>query len=491
MNTQNILALKPKKRKVIRKELLINGGDLDLYLDVFITEKNGEKRKVVTKKADSILANFMRILYVQMGRDVRNNILGGTFYQLGHTFAGSSIVSITSGAGSVFRITGTTNLFSSYPSAGKISLGGFQGITLDGRYDFTKINGSVIDIDGTTYSAGWTSGTGGGAAYFPITTIGGPNYQAFKNQGIVIGTGDTPVVIDDQLLEKQIPNSSSNGSLTYGSTIVSQDTNDSTSAQITITRTFTNNASLAIDVKEIGYLQTSGSLDYILLTMRDILPSPVTVGSGATLTVNYRIKTVLGTGTDPGGFLASFMRLLYRHIAQTTRAIFDIDNNSRTHHVAHPSFCAIRHGGINVEASPNSEYQEGYKYGIVLGRGNTAVSMGDYYLETPIEHGEGANEMLYYGGFAEGFTIGANYAEFSIFKAIENNSGSQIQVNEYILAVATDDNSSLPASNTTNRDFIYLFTITRNTLTVPVDVEDQEILKVTYTLRCVVGGSSS
>lgn len=490
MNTQNRLATKPMRKKEIRKELLINGGDLDLYLDIFLTEKNGETKKIITKKADSILANFMRILYVQMGRDVRNNVLGGTFYYLGHTFSGSSIVSITSGAGSVFRITGTTNLFSSYPSTGKITLGGFQGITLDGRYNYTKISNTVIDIDGTTYSAGWTSGTGGGAAYFATTQIGGPNYQAFANQGIVIGTGDDPVTIDDCLLEKQVPNSSANGSLTYGSTIVSQDTNDSTSAQITITRTFTNNGSVTVAVSEIGYLQTSGSLGYTLLTMRDILPSVVNVGSGATLTVNYRIKTVLGTGTDPGGFLASFMRLLYRHIGQTTRAVFDIDNNSRTHHVAHPTFCAVRHGGINVESSPNSEYQEGYKYGIVLGTGNNAVAMGDYYLQTPIEHGEGAGEMLYYGGFAEGFAVGANYAEFSIFKAVENNSGGQIQINEYVLVVATDDNSSAPAANTTNRDFVYLFTITRNTLTAPVAVEDQEILKVIYTLRCITGSSS-
>jgi len=480
--------MQPRMQKTIKKELLINGGDLDLYLDIFLTEKNGETRKILTKKADSILANFMRILYIMMGRDVRNNVLGGTFYRLGHTFTGSSITNVTEGASSRFRIQGTTNLFIDYPSNGIITLGGFKGITLAGRFSYNKISNSIIDIIGTTYSVGWTAGTGGGACYFPLTAIGYPNYATFKNQGIVVGTGDEPVVIDDQQLDAQVPNGSANGMLTYGSTIVSQDTNDSTSAQITITRTFINNASDLVAVSEIGYLMQAGDSNYVFMVMRDILGSVVNVGSGATLTVNYRIKTVLDTGTDPGGFLVSFMRLLYRHIGQTTRAIFDIDNVSQTYYPNPASFLVSHGGGITTENPATGELQVGYKFGIVLGRGNSAVAMGDYYLETPIVHGEGTNEMLYYGCFVEGFTIGAGYAEFSIFKAIENNSGVSIDVEEYVLTVASDDASSF---SDTFRDCANLFTMTRNVLTSPVTVADQEILKVIYTLRCVVPGSSS
>lgn len=489
MNTQNKLAVKPMRKKEIRKELLINGGDLDLYLDISLTEKNGETKKIISKKADSILANFMRILYVMMGRDSRSDVLGGTFYRIAHTFSGSSIVSISVGAGSKFRITGTTSLFASYNSTGIISLGGFKGITLAGRYNFTKINNNTIDIDGTTHANGWVAGTGGGVYVLPTTAMGYPSQRAFENQGIVVGTSDEPVTIDDYSLFEPIPNGSSSGSLTHGSTIVSQDTNDSTSAQITITRTFTNNSLDTVPVSEIGYLMTGAThgLDYIFMVMRDILPSVVNVGSGATLTVNYRIKTVLGTGTDPGGFLASFMRLLYRQIGQTSRAIFDIDNNSQTAYPNHAAFCCLYSGGISTLNPTDSETQEGYKYGIVLGRGDTSVSMGDYYLQTPIEHGEGANEMLYYGGFAENFVVGANYAEFSIMKAIENNSGNPIEIKEYVLVCAADDNSTTSLIST---DFVDLFAVTRNVLSVPVTVQDQEILKVIYTLRCVVGSSS-
>ena len=221
--------------------------------------------------------------------------------------------------------------------------------------------------------------------------------------------------------------------------------------------------------------------------MRDILPSEVNVAQGVTLTVNYRIRTLLDTGTDPGGFLASFMRLLYRQASGNTRAIFDVDNVSRTTGPNGSSFCAVQCGGFNVESPPASESQQGYRYGIVVGRGESAVAMGDYYLETPIAHGKGANEMLYYGGFAEDFIIGDNYAEFTITKAMENASGNSIEVKEYILTGASGNASSGSGAY----QMTYVYTLTRNVLTSPVTVEDGEFLKVSYTLRCIVGGASS
>lgn len=479
---ENKVNTSTKEVKKIKKTMLINGGDMDLYLDMSITDKDGNTKQVVNKKGDSVLANFMRILYVMMSRDLRNNVLGGTFYKLGQTLQGSQISSVSSGAGGVFRITLTGTTYIS-GNSNIITLGGFRGINLDGRYTYNRINNTNIDIIGTTYSAGWTSGTGFMGIYSPITNIGGPSSNAFQNAGIIVGTGDAPVTIDDACLEKQVPSYAASGGLVPGTSTVSQDTNDSESAQITFTRTFTNSGSVDVEIKEIGFLQNcaAGSL----LTMRDVLPTGVLVGVGNTLTVNYRIKTVLGTGTDPGGFLASFMRMLYRQVAQTTRAIFDVDNISRTTIAGAGAFTAIRCGGFGVERPDLSEYHPGYRYGIVVGRGNSSVSMGDYYLETPITHGTGENQMLYYGGFAQDFVLGADYAEFSIFKAIENNSGSAIEISEYILTGSGND-----AVYGTG-DIIHLYTITRNTLTSPVTVNDGEVLKVEYVLRCIIGGASS
>jgi hypothetical protein len=223
--------------------------------------------------------------------------------------------------------------------------------------------------------------------------------------------------------------------------------------------------------------------------MRDIIPDGVNVAAGKTLTVNYRIKTILGTGTDPGGFVANFMRLLYRHAGSSSRAVFDINNTSRTHRENLATFGAVKCGGFNIEYYTSSnEGEYGWKHGIVVGLGETAVSMGDYNLETSVEHGDTSNKMLYYGGFAENFTIGGDYAQFDIYKAIENNSGSTIQIKEYGLVGGAGDAST---ASDTNHYMRYLYLLARNILTVPEDVLDGEILKVIYTIRVIVTGGES
>jgi len=483
-----------RKVRTIKKELLINGGDLDLYLDLFLTDENGKTEKILTKKSDSIVTNFLRILYLQMGRDPRDNVMGGTFYRRRTT--STNITSIGSGNGNKFRLTFGSSVVSSSETVGKIALGGFQGITLDGTYSFTRISDAVIDVDGTTYSAGWTSGTGGAMIFVPVTSLGNPSYQSFaantSSTNIHIGTGTTPVVIDDFSLEKPIPSLSTSGGLTYNTGTISQDTNDTTSAQITFTKTFTNNTSLTTQVNEISLFMECGTLGYELMVMRDIIPDGVNVAAGKTLTVNYRIKNTLGTGTDPGGFVASFMRLLYRQSAQTGRAIFDIDNVSVTLGQTNASFLAVKCGGESIEYAGLAEIPAGYKHGIIIGRGNTPTSMGDYYLESLIGHGVGTNQMLYYGGFADDFEVGVDYAQFSISKAIENNSGNTIQINEYGLTGGSGGVTSTSDTIVYYNPFVeYLYLLARNVLTEAVDVPDQQILKVVYTIKILIGDGGS
>lgn len=486
---QNI-SMQTKRVKTIHKELLLNGGDLDLYLDLFLTDENGKTEKVLTKKADSILANFLRILYIQMSRDRRDNVMGGTFYCLRATYTASSatspyITGLSAGVSNKIRITFNTVTLDPVNTTGLITLGGFQGISIDGQYTFTRIDAFTIDLEGTTYSAGWTTGTGGVAIYVPVIGMYGPSYHSFYSQGIVIGSGSTAVTVDDQLLEKQIPSIATQGGLTYNTSTISQDTSDATSAQITFTRTFTNNTPNTTQVNEIGMLMYGGrntGTYYTFLTMRDIITGGVNVATGKTLTVNYRIKTTLGTGTDPGGFLSSFMRLLYRMCSGLSRAAFDITNTSRSYINDAGTFNVLSCGGINK--TKYYDAIEGYKCGVVIGTGNTAVSMSDYYLGTPIVHGTGSGQMLYYGGFAEGFTIGAGYAQFNISKAIENNSGGTITIKEYILTGSSDQQTSNPQDYYDN--LYYQYTLTRNVLTTPVNVLDGEILKVVYTVKVVV-----
>jgi hypothetical protein len=60
-----------------------------------------------------------------------------------------------------------------------------------------------------------------------------------------------------------------------------------------MTRTFTNNSGATITVKEVGLLvkkQDSTGVSRSWLAARDVLPSPVDVPDGATLTIRYVVK---------------------------------------------------------------------------------------------------------------------------------------------------------------------------------------------------------
>lgn len=485
-----------KKSKVIKKELLINGGDLDIYMDLFITDENGEKKKILTKKGDSLVANFLRILYVQMGRDSRDNVMGGTFYKRGQYATNEiNITSITSGNEGKYRLTFATTFVNYNETGGKIALGGFQGIPLSGIFNYTKISDYILDVDDTTFETGWISGTGRAEIFVPITNFGSASYQSFYFDGISVGTGTTPTAIDDFSLEKPIPNLSTSGGLTYNNAIVSQDTNDSTSAQLTFTRTFTNNSSIAVTVNEIGLFMKAGTSGYTLLVMRDIIPGGAEVHAGKVLTINYRIVTNLGSGTDSGGFLVGFMRMLYRQASRTVRAIFDINNVSISAADNLVSFMAVKCGGHSIEYGDFAlEKEMGWKTGIIIGTGEAAVSMGDYNLSTLIAHGNSAGQMLYYGGFAQNFIKGADFAQFDIMKAIENDSGDAILVKEYGLTVGACNNTSGGTDNSyfgSNLFLKNLFLIARNLLTVPVSVGNGEILKVVYTIKVLVGEEGS
>lgn len=471
-----------KKVKQINKTMLVNGGNLDLYLDLFLTDENGNKEHVLTKKADSLVANFLRILFVQMGG--KNDEAFPTGYRYSSE---KTITSTSSGAGGAIRVYHDSP-DSLMPDTGKAELYGTSDPNIDGVYDYVKVDGYRIDLTGTTYSASTTVGSV--RKWASYTGVNAPDEDNFDTPLIEVGYGTTAVGINDFCLAKRIANSSNEGGLTYNSMITAQDTNDATSAQITFTRSFTNNTGATTVVNEIGMRCSFDSAGGSVFIMRDLIPSSLNVSTGKTLTVNYRLKTELDSGLDPGGFTASFMRLLYRQFAQTTRAAFDINNVSRSEDQGHATLKVVGVGGKNYVGSSSNQAtinEPGWKQGLVVGTGNTAVSMADYFLETVIEHGITSGKMVYYGGLAENFTIGADYAQFDIVKAIGNESGAPISVNEYALTAGghdadAGDDSDIPE---------YLYMISRNVLSASETIEDGEILKLTYSIKVIVTGGAS
>ncbi len=475
-----------KRVRTIKKDLLINNGDLDLYLELFLTDENGKTEKIISKKGDSLLIGFLKGLYGQMAGYNSVSPPSGLYH-----YSDVPVGSVSAGTDDRIRIT----IASGYVSAGDgfCIITGATGIELDGSYSFERIASNQIDLIGTTYTPGYISG--GTVALFSVmgAHYSLPYYQNFSSPAIIVGTGDSTVYLNDPWLASEVTSS-----LTTSSTIISPESSDSQSCQITFTRTFSNSNPASITINEIGLsanlrfkANISGSpSDFTMpqLIMRDLISPGVEITQGKTLTVNYRIKTILGSGTDPGGFITNFLKLLYRQFALTTRAANDIANFSRTEGHAASTLKVVGSGGgnhLSYVAYPSEE--PGWQHGIVVGTGNTAVSMSDYFLDEAIPHGSDANEMLYYGGIVENFQIGADFAEFQIIRTIENASGNSIEISEYGLTAGGRD-----GANTSTPDVPrYLHLIARNVLTEPITILNDEILKVVYSIRVIVGEGGS
>lgn len=169
-------------------------------------------------------------------------------------------------------------------------------------------------------------------------------------------------------------------------------------------------------------------------------------------------------------------------------AIPDIGNTGRTiaTHTGAPSpnWSIASPGGMGRQIlyskwnSPNTNYDTplgGQNNGIIIGTGNAAVTTGDYALQTRINHGEAAGEMVYAGTEIYLLTFANPNGSMVIRRFFENLSGGGITVEEcgiYSPAYISDRTT-------------YQFCLARD-LTGGVVVADTEILEVTYTVQITV-----
>jgi hypothetical protein len=152
-------------------------------------------------------------------------------------------------------------------------------------------NVSVVDESGTARS--YPSHTSLNA-YTDICNLSTLGDTGDVTQGIIVGTSDTSNTLTTYALAGKITHGTSSGQLLYGAETVEDVTNPSgNDLQFRITRTFTNNSGATITVKEVGLLVKkidSGNTSRSFLVARDVLPSPVDVPDGATLTIRYVVK---------------------------------------------------------------------------------------------------------------------------------------------------------------------------------------------------------
>jgi len=152
-------------------------------------------------------------------------------------------------------------------------------------------NVSVADESGTARSYPKADATSNSYYYMNLSTCGD---TGDTSQGIIVGTSDTPNTLTTYALGGKISHGTGSGQLVYGAETVEDVTNPSgNDLQFRITRTFTNNSGSTITVKEVGLLvkkfDASGASRSWLIA-RDVLPSPVDVPDGATLTIRYVVK---------------------------------------------------------------------------------------------------------------------------------------------------------------------------------------------------------
>jgi hypothetical protein len=160
------------------------------------------------------------------------------------------------------------------------------------RQSTTVGNGNVNVVDESGTARGYPNQTTAPSGYnVNLSTLGD---VGDASQGIIVGTSDTSNSLTTYALGGKITHGTGSGQLVYNAETIEDVTNPSgNDLQFRITRTFTNNSGATITVKEVGLLvrvyDTSNNPRSFLVA-RDVLPSPVDVPDGATLTIRYVVK---------------------------------------------------------------------------------------------------------------------------------------------------------------------------------------------------------
>ena len=156
---------------------------------------------------------------------------------------------------------------------------------------FTNLSGQTITMTNTSGSSYTTS---------TIDAMAVTESSNNDNYGIQIGTGTTEPSITDTRLSLLITNGTGAGQMQYGGVSVTSAVTNTTNntGYITVTRTFTNNSGASITVSEVGLVAWSGTktsssgtgTNQYYLIIHDLLPTPITVPNGSSLSISYEIQ---------------------------------------------------------------------------------------------------------------------------------------------------------------------------------------------------------
>ena len=110
--------------------------------------------------------------------------------------------------------------------------------------------------------------------------------------GIVIGTGTTPVTIDDYKLDTQIMNGTGTGQIRHLASTPGSPSVAGSNCEFLTSRVFLNNSGGSIMVRESGiYSRCKGPTYYsYACIVRDVFGSPQDVPDGGSITIDYTLR---------------------------------------------------------------------------------------------------------------------------------------------------------------------------------------------------------
>jgi hypothetical protein len=238
-------------------------------------------------------------------------------------------------------------------------------------------------------------------------------------RGILVGTSNTALAYTNVQLGGRITFGSSSNQLAAdaGSQSI-----DFATGIATITRTFTNqNAVTTPTVRECGIsIGASDTTASVILAVRDLLGSPVTLLFAESLGISYTID--FNTPTENWARLFANMS----H-ARTNANVSFIDTNN----AVFSSDPVLIDGNMGVGSNSYVTNQ-----GIVLGTGTTAVAWGDYELQTPISNGSNSGDLVYYASIVDFqnqlrtnvYTNGGT--DIFVERLVKNEGASSVAVSE-------------------------------------------------------------
>ena len=420
--------------KTIRQSLSVGKANqgLDMYACLSLDGK-----RVKRFKCDSMIGHFAMYLRSQFhgGYTIRPNIpIDSSNYEEVTGLLFDDVIGTT-------RLrTSWTSYFQSYWSnIGQdfIYLYGFTGDMefLNGYYRVEQHSntwGRLYNMDGSPVvipeEAVWDGAGYNRRVTHDMTDRSSSAVNYFMGWWPVVGKDNTPVNVSDLWLHDMIRHGSNDGELTHSNKEITALATDKPSSRFVVTRSFTNQTSQDITVREIGLasdysISNNPSRPKVLLA-RDTMDEGIIIPPTKTLTVEYEVIIELSPDTQDtdtegtnGGFLQDFMFRL-RDIAR-----YASSNMEHLFNMAAPGGSA---------SSQRSGSYRGYNFGIQVGNDNTYVSMTDNNLMGLIPHGSELGQLWYHGmDFGDLFIdeVG-NKATFSMSRLFQNKSDEPITIKE-------------------------------------------------------------